>query len=140
MKHSALRIGNAQMSVAKIRVRDGAQLAYEVRGCATHAAPLVLIHSLAMDHTFWNAVTPALSEATAVLTYDCRGHGQSDKPDGPYRVEQFADDLGDLLDHLNWRSAIVAGASMGGCITLACAAAHGGANRKSTRLNSSHLV
>ncbi len=112
------------MSVAKIRVRDGAQLAYEVRGRTTHAAPLVLIHSLAMDHTFWDAVTPALSEATAVLTYDCRGHGQSDKPDGPYRVEQFADDLADLLDHLNWRSAIVAGASMGGCITLAFAAAY----------------
>jgi 3-oxoadipate enol-lactonase len=112
------------MSVSKIRVRDGAQLAYAVRGRATHAAPLVLIHSLAMDHTFWNAVTPALSEATAVLTYDCRGHGQSDKPDGAYRVEQFADDLADLLDHLNWRSAIVAGASMGGCITLAFAAAY----------------
>jgi 3-oxoadipate enol-lactonase len=95
-----------------------------VQGRATHAAPLVLIHSLAMDHTFWNAVTPALSEATAVLTYDCRGHGQSDKPDGPYRAEQFADDLADLLDHLDWRSAIVAGASMGGCITLAFAAAY----------------
>src|SRR5260370_14558686 len=124
MKHSALRIGNAQRSVSKIRVRDGAQLAYEVRGRATDAAPLVLVHSLAMDHTFWNAVTRALSEATAVLTYDCRGHGQSDKPDRPYRVEQFADDLADLLDHLDWRSAIVAGASMGGCITLAFAAAY----------------
>ena len=56
------------MSVSKIRVRDGAQLAYAVRGRATHAAPLVLIHSLAMDYTFWNAVTPPLSEATAVLT------------------------------------------------------------------------
>src|SRR5258708_19947990 len=101
MKHPALRIGNAQMSVAKIRVRDGAQLAYEVRGRATHATPLVLVHSLAMDHTFWNAVAPILSEATAVLTYDCRGHGQSDKPDGPYRGDQFPDDLPDLLHHLN---------------------------------------
>jgi len=112
------------MAVSKIRVRDGAQLAFEVRGRAKNAAPLVLIHSLAMDCTFWNAVAPALSEATCVLTYDCRGHGQSDKPDGAYRVEQFADDLADLLDHLNWRSAIVAGASMGGCITLAFAAAY----------------
>src|SRR5260370_255289 len=124
MKHSALRIGNAQMGVAKIRVRDGAQLAYAVRGRATHAAPFVLIHSLAMDHTFWNAVTPVLAETTAVLTYDCRGHGQSDKPDGPYQVEQFADDLADLLDRLGWRSAVVAGASMGGCVTLAFAAAY----------------
>ena len=123
------------MAVSKIKVRDGAQLAYDVRGRVKpppYPPPLagegregvVLIHSLAMDRTFWNAVAPALSEATAVLTYDCRGHGQSDKPEGPYLVEQFADDLADLLDHLGWRSAVVAGASMGGCITLAFAAAY----------------
>ena len=123
------------MAVSKIKVRDGAQLAYDVRGrvkpppspppqAGEGREGVVLIHSLAMDRTFWNAVAPALSEATAVLTYDCRGHGQSDKPEGPYLVEQFADDLADLLDHLGWRSAVVAGASMGGCITLAFAAAY----------------
>ncbi len=112
------------MAISKVKVRDGKQLAYKVHGRARDAAPLVLIHSLAMDHTFWNAVAPVLSEATAVLTYDCRGHGQSDKPEGPYRVEQFAEDLADLLDCLGWRSAVVAGASMGGCITLAFAAAY----------------
>jgi len=112
------------MTVSKMKVRDGTQLAYEVRGRVKDVAPVVLIHSLAMDHTFWTAVTPALTDATAVLVCDCRGHGQSDKPNGPYRVEQFADDLADLLDHVGWRSAIVAGASMGGCITLAFAAAY----------------
>jgi 3-oxoadipate enol-lactonase len=123
------------MTVSKMKVRDGTQLAYEMRG---HVKPppyppplagegregVVLVHSLAMDRTFWNAVTPALAEATAVLVYDCRGHGQSDKPNGAYRVEQFADDLADLLDHVGWRAAVVAGASMGGCITLAFAAAY----------------
>jgi 3-oxoadipate enol-lactonase len=111
------------MTVSKMKVRDGTQLVYEVRGRVTDALPVVLIHSLGMDHRFWNAVTPALTESTAVLVYDCRGHGGSDKPGGPYRVEQFADDLADLLDHVGWRAAVVAGASMGGCITLAFAAA-----------------
>ncbi len=124
MKHSAAWFGTFQMTLSKIKVRDGAQLAFEVQGRANRAAPVVLVHSLAMDHAFWNAVRPALSEATAVLTYDCRGHGQSDKPEGSYRIEQFADDLADLLDHLSWRSAIVAGASMGGCVALAFAAAY----------------
>ena len=112
------------MTISGVKVRDGARLVYEVRGRAKDAPPVALIHSLGMDHTFWNAVTPALTETTAVLVYDCRGHGRSDKPAGPYRVEAFADDLADLLDHVGWRSAIVAGASMGGCISLAFAAAH----------------
>jgi 3-oxoadipate enol-lactonase len=112
------------MTISKTKVRDGAQLAYEVRGHVKDAPPVALIHSLGMDHAFWNAVTPALTDTTAVLVYDCRGHGRSDKPKGPYRVEAFADDLADLLDHLGWRSAVVAGASMGGCITLAFAAAY----------------
>jgi len=57
-----------------------------------------------------------------VLTYDCRGHGASDKPAGPYTVELFPRDLADLMDHIGWTSALVAGASMGGCISLAFAA------------------
>jgi 3-oxoadipate enol-lactonase len=112
------------MAISNVKVRDGARLASEVQGRMKGALPLVLVHSLAMDRTFWNAVMPPLSETTAVLTYDCRGHGLSDKPEGKYRIEQFADDLADLLDHFGWGSAVVAGASMGGCITLAFAAAY----------------
>jgi 3-oxoadipate enol-lactonase len=84
----------------------------------------VLIHSLAMDRLFWRPVVERLADHAAVLTYDCRGHGESDKPKGPYTVELFAGDLADLLDHVGWLSAVVAGASMGGCIALAFAAAH----------------
>jgi 3-oxoadipate enol-lactonase len=112
------------MKVARLKVRDGTQLAYELRGRAGDAPPLVLIHSLGMDRTFWNAVTPALADATELLLYDCRGHGQSDRSRGPYRVEQFAHDLADLMDGVGWRSAVIAGASMGGCVTLAFAAAY----------------
>ncbi len=112
------------MAIAKVKVRDGTELACEVRGYTKDSPPLVLIHSLAMDHTFWNSVASLLTGPTTVLTYDCRGHGLSDKPEGKYRVEQFADDLADLLDHFGWRSAVVAGASMGGCIALAFAAAY----------------
>jgi 3-oxoadipate enol-lactonase len=112
------------MTVDKMMVRDGAELVYEIDGEARQAPPLVLIHSLGMDRSFWHAVTPLLADATAVLTYDCRGHGASDKPSGPYLVEQFAADLADLMDHIGWDAAVIAGASMGGCITLAYAAAY----------------
>jgi len=77
-----------------------------------------------MNGAFWLPLVAHLSKNAAVLTYDCRGHGQSDKPPGPYTVEQFADDLADLMDHVGWDKAMVAGASMGGCVALAFAAAY----------------
>jgi 3-oxoadipate enol-lactonase len=84
----------------------------------------VLIHSLAMDMTFWDRVAPLLKDRADVLVYDCRGHGKSDKPPGPYTVELFADDLATVFDAVGWRTATVCGASMGGSVALAFAAAY----------------
>lgn len=102
--------------------RDGTRLAYALHGRGANG--IVLIHSLAMDRAFWRPVAERLAKNAPVLVYDCRGHGTSDKPPGPYTVELFARDLADLLDHVGWTSAVVAGASMGGCIALAFAAAY----------------
>ena len=106
---------------ATVQLRDGARLVYDMHGRDDGRPRLVLIHSLGMDRFFWDRVTPLLTDSAVVLAYDCRGHGASDKPNGPYRIEQFADDLAELLDHVGWPSALVAGASMGGCTTLAFA-------------------
>jgi 3-oxoadipate enol-lactonase len=105
-----------------VAARDGTRLAYTLHGQGTNG--VVLIHSLAMDRRFWQPVVERLAGVVPVLVYDCRGHGESDKPAGPYTVELFARDLADLLDHVGWSSALVGGASMGGCIALAFAAAY----------------
>ena len=106
------------------KLRDGTRLVYDIHGRDDGRPRLVLIHSLGMDRFFWERVIPTMAGDAAILTYDCRGHGASDKPKGPYRVEKFADDLAELMDQVGWPSAIVAGASMGGCITLAFAHRH----------------
>jgi 3-oxoadipate enol-lactonase len=103
--------------------RDGTRIRYTLRDRGRGARRVVLVHSLAMDRTFWQPVADLLTDAS-VLTYDCRGHGASDKPAGPYTVDLFAQDLSDLLDHVGWPTALVAGASMGGCISIAFAAAY----------------
>lgn len=103
---------------------DGTRIAYAMLGDPKTPKRAVLIHSLAMDHTFWRPVAERLARDAAVLIYDCRGHGASDKPAGPYTVERMARDLAVLLDGVGWPSALVAGASMGGCIALAFAAAY----------------
>lgn len=106
-------------------VRDGASIAYRLlpgRGKARFA----LVHSLAMDGTFWNRTAAYLRDTGDVLAIDCRGHGQSSKPTGPYTAALFADDLADVMTAIGWTSAIIAGASMGGCVSLAFADAYPG--------------
>jgi 3-oxoadipate enol-lactonase len=107
-------------------VRDGTRLAYTLYDHPAPSRHIVLIHSLAMDRSFWQPVAERLATNACVLTHDCRGHGRSDKPAGHVTVERHADDLADLLDRLGWRTALVAGASMGGCIALAFAIRHPG--------------
>ena len=101
-------------------------------GCAishtVHPAPgkpkLALIHSLALDRSVWDGVVKALAGQAEILTYDCRGHGRSGRAAGPYTCERFARDLAELLEHLRWPGAVVAGCSMGGCIAQAFAAGY----------------
>jgi 3-oxoadipate enol-lactonase len=111
-------------SEGEASVRDGTRLAYSLYECGPAAPRIALVHSLAMDREFWRPVAERLAPAASVLIYDCRGHGRSDKPSGPYTVELFADDLADLLDHVGWQTSAVAGASMGGCIALAFGVAY----------------
>ena len=114
---------NSPVGVESIPVRDGTRLAYRLSK-GNGSGRVVLIYSLAMDGSFWDRVAPLLKDHADVLVYDCRGHGQSDKPEGPYTIELFADDLADLLDRIGWRSATVCGASMGGSVAIAFAAAY----------------
>ena len=93
-----------------------------------HPAPksgaprLALIHSLALDRSVWNGVVERVKDEAEIVTYDCRGHGRSPRTPGPYTAEWFARDLADLLDHVGWDKAVVAGCSMGGNIAQAFAA------------------
>jgi 3-oxoadipate enol-lactonase len=106
------------------RARDGTGIVYTLLDAGADAPRIVLVHSLAMERGFWRPVAERLAGAASLLMLDCRGHGASGKPAGPYTVELFADDLADLLDHVGWPAAVVAGASMGGCVSLAFATRH----------------
>src|ERR1043165_8889021 len=108
---------------------DGAAIAFTRRVASEGAPRMVLIHSLAQDRGLWDAVVDAMAGHAEILTYDCRGHGRSERRAEPFTAELFARDLGELLDHLGWRDATVAGCSMGGCVALAFAGLFPGRTR-----------
>jgi 3-oxoadipate enol-lactonase len=104
---------------------DGSALAYTLHAAPRTGAPrIVLIHSLALDRSVWDGVVERLRPEAEILTYDCRGHGRSDRRPRRFTTELFADDLAELLDHVGWPEAAIAGCSMGGCVALAFAARH----------------
>lgn len=77
--------------------------------------PVVLIHGWPLSGASWSAQVPALTAAGyRVITYDRRGFGDSDKPDGGYDYDTFSEDLAGLLDHLDVSDATLVGFSMGG--------------------------
>jgi 3-oxoadipate enol-lactonase len=101
---------------------DGCSIEYQLHSSTpVKSQRIVLIHSLALDHSIWNGVVPHLVERADVLTYDCRGHGRSGKEATSFTTDLFARDLAELLDHIAWPSAIVVGCSMGGCVAQAFA-------------------
>ena len=64
---------------------NGVRLFYELQG--TGAVPLVLVHGSWNSHHAWDLVAPRLAEVFRVLTYDRRGHSQSERPTGQGSVQ-----------------------------------------------------
>ncbi|MFI7407595.1 alpha/beta fold hydrolase [Streptomyces sp. NPDC049627] len=75
--------------------------------------PVVLLHCGYVDHRFWEPQIPALAAGHRVIAPDTRGHGFSANATKPFR---WADDLADLLRHLDAGPAVLVGVSMGGVI------------------------
>ena len=77
---------------------------------------------------------PGLAERYRVLTFDNRGIGESDKPDGPYTAREMADDALQVLDEAGVDRAHVLGASLGGMIAQEVAVARARARRQARPL------
>jgi 3-oxoadipate enol-lactonase len=95
---------------------NGITLAYSDSGAGL---PIVLLHAFPLNRTMWAEQETALSSQFRVITVDLRGHGESDAPLWHYTLDQAADDVRALLDHLAITQALFVGLSMGGYVLLA---------------------
>lgn len=119
---------SSEVESAHITVRDGTRIGYSLHGDG-RGARVVLLHSLAMNRDFWQPVIEQIEPHASVLAIDCRGHGASGKPAGPYTVEGFAQDVYDVVSALDFGGVLIAGASMGGCVSLQFAGTYPEATR-----------
>jgi pimeloyl-ACP methyl ester carboxylesterase len=96
-------------------------LATDVEG---HGPPLVLVHGLAEDRSFWDPLVPSLAGSATVVRVDLRGHGDSPDGDG-YELADMADDVEAAFTATGLPGLpLVVGHSLGGLVSLVHAGRH----------------
>ncbi len=88
---------------------------------------VVLVHGWCCDHSYFAPQFDHFArQGHRVIAVDLRGHGSSDKPQGPYSMPAFADDLAWTCDQLELTKPILIGHSMGGIVVFDLAARYPG--------------
>ncbi|MBE7519555.1 MAG: alpha/beta fold hydrolase [Thermoflexaceae bacterium] len=105
--------------------RDGVKIYYEDHG---QGPAILLTHGFADTSIFWRGQVAAFSDRYRVITWDMRGHGQSDSPDDPalYSEDHTVGDMAAILDTCGVERAVLGGLSLGGFMSLAFNLRHPG--------------
>ncbi|MFW9818466.1 MAG: alpha/beta fold hydrolase [Candidatus Thorarchaeota archaeon] len=92
---------------------NGIKICYETKG---NGEPVLLVHGFGDRKEHWRAQFEELAKHFRVIRFDNRGAGKTDRPDGVYTMELFADDINYLLNYLKIKKTNIIGHSLGGMI------------------------
>ncbi|MCD8013065.1 MAG: alpha/beta hydrolase [Lachnospiraceae bacterium] len=96
--------------------KDRGHLYTETRG---EGEPLLMIHGIISDSTFFSESADILGKSYQVITYDRRGYGKSrEESYESFTVSEQAQDAADVLRALCTKPAWVVGYSTGGLIAI----------------------
>lgn len=106
--------------------RDGARIYYEDSG--GDGMPILLGHGFGASTAMWRGQVEKFSGHHRIITWDFRGHGQTECPDelSFYSQDHTADDMAAVLDHCGIGRAVIGGHSLGGYMSLAFNVRHPG--------------
>ncbi|MGZ0787125.1 alpha/beta hydrolase [Pseudomonas sp. TKO26] len=92
--------------------RDGTELYYKDWGSGQ---PVVFSHGWPLSADSWESQMLFLADhGYRVIAHDRRGHGRSSQPWHGNDMDTYADDLAQLIEHLDLREAVLLGFSTGG--------------------------
>ncbi|MEX2237506.1 MAG: alpha/beta hydrolase [Dehalococcoidia bacterium] len=96
---------------------------YEAHG---EGRPLLLSHAYAASHKMWEPQVGPISERYRLITWDMRGHANSDSPEDEdeYSEERTVEDMGLILEAEGASEAVIGGLSLGGYMSFAFYLAH----------------
>ncbi len=82
-------------------------------------SPVVFVNSAVLSGAMWEyQMLPFCDQGLRCIAYDRRGHGRSDDPGHGYEMDRLADDLAQLIVHLDLHGVTLVGQSMG-CAEIA---------------------
>jgi 3-oxoadipate enol-lactonase len=98
---------------------NGITINYEQQG---DGEPLILIPYTAADNACYAFQVAEYAKHYTCISVDPRGAGETDKPEGTYSTELFADDLSALMRALKVERAHISGLSSGAAVGMWLAA------------------
>ena len=100
---------------------NGIMINYERQGSGD---PVVLIPYLAADNACYAFQVADYAKHFTCFSLDLRGTGTSDKPEGEYSTQLFADDVAAFMQAVGITRAHIAGLSLGAAIAMWLGAKH----------------
>src|SRR5579862_5384362 len=98
--------------MAEFTTRDGTQIFFKDWGSGQ---PIVFSHGWPLSADDWDAqMLFFLHHGYRVIAHDRRGHGRSAQVSEGNDMDHYADDLADLVQHLDLHDAVHVGHSAGG--------------------------
>ena len=98
---------------------EGMQVHLRDEGSRDDPSPILLLHGTSASLHTWEGWAQALRGQRRVISVDLPGFGLTGPfPDGDYRLAHYTRFLGELLDALGVRHAVIAGNSFGGQVAI----------------------
>lgn len=100
--------------MSTITTNDGTNIFFKDWG-PRDGQPIVFAHGWPLSSDAWDAQLLYFGKlGFRVIAHDRRGHGRSDQPWDGNNMDQYADDLAELIEELDLKNAVLIGHSTGG--------------------------
>ncbi len=108
-----------------VRISSGLKLPYVQQG-EPSGVPVVLLHAYAESWRSFERVLAHLPPSIRAFAPTQRGHGDADRPDSGYRLEDLSADVAAFMDAVGLDAAMIVGGSSGGYVAQRFAIDHPG--------------